>query len=124
MNDTYDLRVAEAHIEVHKFRGGAIVAATILALFIQTSVPVYFPKFAVIDLPLLITIYFGLSRRNRTHALGLANGSLHVQFAAQLLYPKFYRAHKIIRELGVVQPNLVFWNPNRIGTLRIKRHQQ
>jgi rod shape-determining protein MreD len=69
MNDTYDLRVAEAHIEVHKFRGGAIVAATILALFLQTSVPVYFPKFAVIDLPLLVTIYFGLSRRNPSTGL-------------------------------------------------------
>src|ERR1700737_1034642 len=69
MNDTYDLRVAEAHIEVHKFRGGAIVAATILALFIQTSVPVYFSKFAIIDLPLLITIYFGLSRRNPSTGL-------------------------------------------------------
>jgi len=69
MNDTYDLRVAEAHIEVHKFRGGAIVATTILALFLQTSVPVYFPKFATIDLPLLITIYFGLSRRNPSTGL-------------------------------------------------------
>jgi rod shape-determining protein MreD len=69
MNDTYDLRVAEAHIEVHKFRGGAIVAATILALFLQTSVPVYFSKFAIIDLPLLITIYFGLSRRNPSTGL-------------------------------------------------------
>ena len=45
MNDTYDLRITEAHIEVHKFRGGTILAATILALFLQTSVPVYFPKF-------------------------------------------------------------------------------
>jgi rod shape-determining protein MreD len=69
MNDTYDLRVAEAHIEVHQFRGGAIVAATLLALLIQTSVPVYFPKFSVIDLPLLITIYFGLSRRNPSTGL-------------------------------------------------------
>jgi len=64
MNDTYDLRIAEAHIEVHKFRGGTILAATILAIFLQTSVPVYFPKFSVLDLPLLLTIYFGLSRRN------------------------------------------------------------
>jgi rod shape-determining protein MreD len=72
MNDTYDsfdLRVAESHIEVHKFRGGAIAAATILALFVQTSVPVYFPKFAVLDLPLLVTIYFGLSRRNPSTGL-------------------------------------------------------
>lgn len=69
MNDTYDLRMGESHIEVHKFRGGAIVAATIIALFLQTSVPVHFPKFAVLDLPLLITIYFGLSRRNPSTGL-------------------------------------------------------
>jgi rod shape-determining protein MreD len=69
MNDTYDLRIAEAHIEVHKFRGGTIAAATIIALFLQTSVPVYFPKFAVLDLPLLLTIYFGLSRRNPSSGL-------------------------------------------------------
>src|SRR6202023_2775514 len=69
MNDTYDLRIAQAHIEVHKFRGGTIAAATILALFLQTSVPVYFPKFSVLDLPLLLTIYFGLSRRNPSTGL-------------------------------------------------------
>src|SRR5271156_1438744 len=69
MNDTYDLRIAEAHIEVHKFRGGTIAAATIIALFLQTSVPVLFPKFAILDLPLLLTIYFGLSRRNPSTGL-------------------------------------------------------
>jgi rod shape-determining protein MreD len=69
MNDTYDLRMGEAHIEVHKFRGGAIAAATIIALFLQTSVPVHFSKFAILDLPLLITIYFGLSRRNPSTGL-------------------------------------------------------
>jgi rod shape-determining protein MreD len=69
MNDTYDLRMGEAHIEVHKFRGGAIAAATIIALFLQTSVPVHFAKFAVLDLPLLLTIYFGLSRRNPSTGL-------------------------------------------------------
>ncbi len=31
--------------------------------------PVYFPKFAVLDLPLLLTIYFGLSRRNPSTGL-------------------------------------------------------
>jgi rod shape-determining protein MreD len=69
MNDTYDLRIAESHIEVHKFRGGTIAAAMIIALFLQTSVPVYFPKFSVLDLPLLLTIYFGLSRRNPSTGL-------------------------------------------------------
>lgn len=64
MNDAFDLRLTEAHIEVHKFRTGAIVGATFLALLLQAFVPAYFPKFAILDLPLLVTIYFGLSRRN------------------------------------------------------------
>ena len=69
MNDAFDLRLAESHIEVHKFRSGAIVGSTFLALVLQAFVPVYFPKFAVLDLPLLIVIYFGLSRRNPSTGL-------------------------------------------------------
>jgi rod shape-determining protein MreD len=75
MNDTFDLRSsAETHIEVHKFRTGAIIIATALALFIQTAVPVYFSKAAILDLPLIITIYFGLSRRNPSTGLLLGAG--------------------------------------------------
>src|ERR1700693_1122470 len=69
MNDAFDIRNMESHIEVHKFRGGAIVGATLLSLAMQTTVPVYFAKAAMIDLPLLITIYFGLSRRNPSTGL-------------------------------------------------------
>jgi rod shape-determining protein MreD len=69
MNDAFDIRNMESHIEVHKFRGGAIVGATLLALMFQAFVPVYFAKTAMIDLPLLITIYFGLSRRNPSTGL-------------------------------------------------------
>lgn len=69
MNDAFDLRMAETHIEVHKFRSGAIVASTFLALVLQAFVPVYFPKFAVLNLPLLAVIYFGLSRRNPSTGL-------------------------------------------------------
>src|SRR5215471_3165000 len=78
MNDAFDLRVAQTHIEVYKFRTGAILAATALALLIQTFVPVYFSRFAVLDLPLLITIYFGLSRRNPATGLllGMSIGLL------------------------------------------------
>jgi rod shape-determining protein MreD len=78
MNDTYDLRSGETHIEVHKFRGGAILFATLFALFVQAFLPVYFPKSAIVDLPLLITIYFGLSRRNPSTGLllGCAVGCL------------------------------------------------
>jgi len=69
MNDAFDLRLAESHIEVHKFRSGAIVVSTFLALLLQAFVPVYIPKFAVLDLPLLIVVYFGLSRRNPSTGL-------------------------------------------------------
>ena len=69
MNDAFDLRMAESHIEVHKFRAGAIFIATCLALMLQAFLPVYIPKFAVLDLPLLVVIYFGLSRRNPSTGL-------------------------------------------------------
>src|SRR6202166_1538982 len=74
MNDAFDIRNMESHIEVHKFRGGAIVGATLLALMFQAFVPVYFAKAAMIDLPLLLTIYFGLSRRNPSTGLLLGMG--------------------------------------------------
>jgi rod shape-determining protein MreD len=82
MNDAFDIRGAETHIEVHKFRAGAIIIATLLALVIQTSTPVHYSKAALLDLPLLVTIYFGLSRRNPSTglllgmAIGLAQDSL------------------------------------------------
>ncbi|HXM96815.1 MAG TPA: rod shape-determining protein MreD [Candidatus Dormibacteraeota bacterium] len=69
MNDAFDIRNMEAHIEVHKFRNGAIIGATILALLVQAFVPIYFAKSTILDLPLLITIYFGLSRRNPSTGL-------------------------------------------------------
>jgi rod shape-determining protein MreD len=76
MNDTYDIRGAEAHIEVHKFRAGAIIGALLLVLFLQAFLPLYVPKAEILDLPLLITVYFGLSRRNPSTGLllGMAIG--------------------------------------------------
>lgn len=69
MNDTYELRGGETHIEVHKFFPGAVVGAAILALVLQRILPVYFPKLEILDIPLLVTIYFGLSRRNPSTGL-------------------------------------------------------
>jgi rod shape-determining protein MreD len=49
-----------------------------LALLLQTFVPVYIPKFSVLDLLLLVVIYFGLSRRNPSTGLllGMVAGLL------------------------------------------------
>ena len=69
MNDTFDLRISESHIEVHKFHGGTILLCVIFALVLQAFLPVYITKASILDLPLLITIYFGLSRRNPSTGL-------------------------------------------------------
>jgi rod shape-determining protein MreD len=69
MNDAFDLRIGESHIEVHKFHGGAILLSVIFALLLQSFLPVYLTRTSILDLPLLITIYFGLSRRNPSSGL-------------------------------------------------------
>src|SRR5260221_14555901 len=69
MNDTFDLRIGESHIEVHKFLGGTILLSVIIAVIAQSFLPVYISKAGILDLPLLITIYFGLSRRNPSTGL-------------------------------------------------------
>ena len=79
---TYD-----QHIEVHKYYAGAIFGVVILALALEALLPVYFRPAAILELPLLVTVYFGLSRRNPSSGLllgmviGLAQDSLgHTPF--------------------------------------------
>ena len=82
MTEEYELRSGETHIEVHKFFPGAVVLMTAVALVLQSTVRVYLPKLEMLDLPLLVTVYFGLSRRNPSTGLllgmviGLAQDAL------------------------------------------------
>ena len=71
LNTTYD-----QHIEVHKFYVGAIFGVVVLALALEALLPVYFRAAAILEIPLLVTIYFGLSRRNPASGLllGMAVG--------------------------------------------------
>ena len=70
MMDSAEIRFrGEAHIEVHKFYSGAITIVTILALVLQALLPVYFRRVELLELPLLVTIYFGISRRNPSTGL-------------------------------------------------------
>ena len=62
----------ETHIEVHRFHWWAVAVPTFLALVLQAFLPVYFRRADLLELPLLVTLYFGLSRRNP--ATGLALG--------------------------------------------------
>jgi len=61
---------AEPHIEVHKFLPGAVAGATAVALVLQAFLPIYVRRAQnYLELPLLVTLYFGLSRRNPASGL-------------------------------------------------------
>jgi len=52
-------------VEVYRFSIPVTIGVPLLALFIQAFLPLRFPWFAVyIDLPLLVTIFFAMARRN------------------------------------------------------------
>ena len=53
-----------SNIEVHKYYGGTVVVAAFLALVLQAFLHKYGHWAELVDLPLLVTIYFGVSRRN------------------------------------------------------------
>ena len=73
--------IKEARLEVYRFHPLVIISAVVLAILIQVSVPRYLPFvpfLGLLDLALLIVIYFGFSRRNPATGLllGLAVGVL------------------------------------------------
>lgn len=52
-------------VEVYRFSIPVTIGIPLLALFVQAFVPLRFPRFAVyVDLPLLVTIFFAMARRN------------------------------------------------------------
>ncbi len=72
-----ELRVgAEPQIEVYRYRSGVVFSVSAAALVLQAFLPVYFHWAAALELPLLVTLYFGLSRRNPSSGLllGMAIG--------------------------------------------------
>jgi len=74
----------EPHIEVHKFGLGPVLLTAFFAVVLQSSLPLYFRGAGdLLELPLLVTIYFGLSRRNPSSGLllGMAIGLLQDGFS-------------------------------------------
>src|SRR5262245_9767276 len=70
-----DVRLAnEQHIEVHKFHAGVVTGTVILALMLEAFLPIRLRWAELVDLPLLVTVYFALSRRNP--AAGLVLGMI------------------------------------------------
>jgi len=69
---------SESNVEVHKYYGGTVAGAVVLALVLQAFLHKYGQWAELIELPLLVTIYFGVSRRNPASGLllGAAVGIL------------------------------------------------
>ena len=66
------------HIEVHKFYGGTVLIVCFLALVLQAFLNRFSLKLQILEFPLLVVVYFGLSRRNSVTGLllGTAVGLL------------------------------------------------
>jgi rod shape-determining protein MreD len=56
-------------IEVYRFSIPVTVGVPLLALFLQAFLPRRFPFFSIFDLPLLVTIFFAMARRNAISGL-------------------------------------------------------
>jgi rod shape-determining protein MreD len=73
---------SESNVEVHKYYGGAVPLVCFLALVLQAFLHKYGRFAELVDLPLLVTIYFGVSRRNPVSgmflgaAIGIAQDAL------------------------------------------------
>ena len=65
---------SEPNIEVHKYYGGTVIICSFLALVLQAFLHKYGQWANLVDLPLLVTIYFGVSRRNPVSGLFLGAG--------------------------------------------------
>jgi rod shape-determining protein MreD len=61
----------EPHIEVHKYYGGVVPAVVVLALVLQAFFPAHIRWANYLELPLLVTLYFALSKRNPSSGLML-----------------------------------------------------
>jgi rod shape-determining protein MreD len=65
-----EIRVGEEpRIEVHQYATVVVVATVAAALILQAFLPVHFHWAKMFDLPLLVTLYFALSRRNPSSGL-------------------------------------------------------
>jgi len=74
MSDMTIVRTSREEIEVYRFGPFISVLVPLLALLIQAFVPAKWHGFAVLDLPLLVTIFFAVTRRSQM--AGLLTGAI------------------------------------------------
>ena len=66
--------VSREQVEVYRFSVPVAVGVPLAALLLQSFLPLKLPFVAIFDLPLLVTIYFAMGRRNQLS--GLLTGSI------------------------------------------------
>jgi rod shape-determining protein MreD len=61
-------------VQAHRFNAAVSIAVPLIAIFLQAYIPLYLHFFAILDLPLLVTIFFAVARRGPIG--GLLTGSV------------------------------------------------
>src|ERR1700749_2102702 len=56
--------VARRELDVQRYPLIVVVLVPLLAIFLQVLIPRFIPRFDIVDLPLLVTIYFAVGWRN------------------------------------------------------------
>jgi len=58
----------------YRFRPAAVILIPVIAILLQVYLPLFFSGFAQLELPLLVTIYFAVKRREPVSALLIGSG--------------------------------------------------
>lgn len=58
------LNNSREEMDRHRFHPLVLILVPLIAIFLQAYLPLRFHRFAVLDLPLIVTIYFAVARRN------------------------------------------------------------
>ena len=64
----------QREVEVFRVHPVTLWVAILVALLLQTFLPVKFPLAGLMDFPLLVTVYFTLIRQNKIFGIGLGTG--------------------------------------------------
>jgi rod shape-determining protein MreD len=64
-----------AEMNEQRYPFAVMALAPLVAIFIQAYVPLRFPKFEILDLPLIVTLYFALARRSQVYGALLGTGT-------------------------------------------------
>ena len=74
MIDMPIVRTSRAEIEVYRFGPVVSVLVPLLALVIQAFIPLRWHGFALLDVPMLVTVFFAVARRSQL--AGLVTGAI------------------------------------------------